>query len=118
MRKAIECPRRSAAGPDKSAAMRRRLTVLDVDPALVNAGARRYRRGRSILRRSPVSRHGVLVAAVLLGSSTADAQPFDPSLFQELRWRCIGPHRGGRTVSAEGVPSQPNVFYIRVNNGG
>ncbi|HKS41479.1 MAG TPA: glycoside hydrolase, partial [Blastocatellia bacterium] len=30
----------------------------------------------------------------------------------------IGPHRGGRTVGATGVPGQPNVFYIGVNNGG
>ncbi|MFL6228378.1 MAG: VPS10 domain-containing protein [Pyrinomonadaceae bacterium] len=30
----------------------------------------------------------------------------------------IGPFRGGRTVGATGVPSQPNVFYIGVNNGG
>lgn len=35
-----------------------------------------------------------------------------------MQWRCIGPHRGGRTVGAVGVPSQPNVFYIGVNNGG
>ena len=43
---------------------------------------------------------------------------FDSSLFNMMRWRCIGPHRGGRTVGAVGVPSQPNVFYIGVNNGG
>lgn len=30
----------------------------------------------------------------------------------------IGPFRGGRTVGAVGVRSQPNVFYIGVNNGG
>ena len=30
----------------------------------------------------------------------------------------IGPHRGGRTVGAVGVPQQPSVFYIGVNNGG
>ena len=30
----------------------------------------------------------------------------------------IGPFRGGRTVGAVGVPSQPGVFYIGVNNGG
>ena len=35
-----------------------------------------------------------------------------------MKWRCIGPHRGGRTVGAVGVPQQPNVFYIGVNNGG
>src|SRR3982750_2995613 len=42
----------------------------------------------------------------------------DTSLFSMLRWRMIGPHRGGRTVGAVGVPQQPNVFYIGVNNGG
>src|SRR6187549_2761414 len=36
----------------------------------------------------------------------------------QMRWRHIGPFRGGRTVAAVGIPSQPNVFYIGVNNGG
>jgi photosystem II stability/assembly factor-like uncharacterized protein len=35
-----------------------------------------------------------------------------------MKWRMIGPFRGGRTVGAAGIPSQPNVFYIGVNNGG
>ncbi len=39
-------------------------------------------------------------------------------VFDASRWRMIGPHRGGRTVGAVGVPQQPNVFYIGVNNGG
>ncbi len=30
----------------------------------------------------------------------------------------IGPFRAGRTVGAVGVPTQPNVFYTGVNNGG
>ena len=30
----------------------------------------------------------------------------------------IGPHRGGRTVGAAGIPEMPNVFYVGVNNGG
>lgn len=46
------------------------------------------------------------------------AQQIDPSFLQSLRWRNIGPHRGGRTVGAVGIPQQPNVFYIGVNNGG
>src|SRR6186997_3340849 len=45
-------------------------------------------------------------------------QTIDPNLFNSMQWRCIGPHRGGRTVGAVGVPQQPNVFYIGVNNGG
>ena len=59
-----------------------------------------------------------LVFASLLSSGWSAAQPLDPALFSELRWRCIGPFRGGRTVGATGVPGQPNVFYIGVNNGG
>jgi len=30
----------------------------------------------------------------------------------------IGPFRAGRTVGAVGIPSQPNVFFVGVNNGG
>src|SRR5438552_311337 len=45
-------------------------------------------------------------------------QTLDPSMYQSMRWRMIGPFRAGRTVGASGVPSQPNVFYIGVNNGG
>ena len=50
--------------------------------------------------------------------SLAVAQQYDASLFAGLHWRLIGPFRGGRTVGATGVPGQPNVLYIGVNNGG
>ncbi|MFM1757037.1 MAG: hypothetical protein RL621_2026, partial [Bacteroidota bacterium] len=46
------------------------------------------------------------------------AQTMDQSLFAGLKYRNIGPHRAGRTVGISGVVSQPNVFYIGVNNGG
>jgi photosystem II stability/assembly factor-like uncharacterized protein len=67
-------------------------------------------------------RNSILIAfaATISGAfaSLGFAQQFGPNLYQNLRWRCIGPHRGGRTVGATGVPGQPNVFYIGVNNGG
>jgi len=44
--------------------------------------------------------------------------PFAPGLFSEIRWRHIGPFRGGRTKALAGVPSQPNIFYIGPVNGG
>jgi photosystem II stability/assembly factor-like uncharacterized protein len=49
---------------------------------------------------------------------SALSQSVDRSLYQSMRWRMIGPFRAGRTVGAAGIPSQPNVFYIGVNNGG
>ncbi len=48
----------------------------------------------------------------------SSAQSYDPAFFNCMKWRMVGPYRGGRTVGACGVPSQPNVFYIGVNNGG
>ena len=46
------------------------------------------------------------------------SQAVDRSFFQSIRWRMIGPFRAGRTVGAVGIPTQPNVFFIGVNNGG
>jgi photosystem II stability/assembly factor-like uncharacterized protein len=63
----------------------------------------------------------LLCAAVLLvvsGQLLAADPPLDPKLYASLRWRMIGPFRAGRTVGAAGIPGQPNVFYIGVNNGG
>ncbi|HWX94721.1 MAG TPA: hypothetical protein VNY29_18980, partial [Terriglobales bacterium] len=50
--------------------------------------------------------------------ASASAQSFPPTLYQGMRWRMIGPFRGGRTVAITGIPGKPNVFYIGVNNGG
>src|SRR5262245_15565394 len=45
-------------------------------------------------------------------------EPLGPKYYSSLRWRMIGPFRGGRTVGATGVPGRPNLFYVGVNNGG
>ncbi len=58
------------------------------------------------------------IVAVICTINSLNAQPYNPALFNSMQWRMIGPHRGGRTVGAVGVPQQPNVFYIGVNNGG
>src|SRR5205807_3689452 len=55
---------------------------------------------------------------VFLLATTLGAQNFAPNLYSGLQWRDIGPFRGGRTVGAAGIPSQSNVFFIGVNNGG
>ena len=36
----------------------------------------------------------------------------------DMRWRMIGPFRGGRTRAATGVSGQPNVFYVGQVDGG
>jgi photosystem II stability/assembly factor-like uncharacterized protein len=55
---------------------------------------------------------------LMVGSLALFGQGLDPKLYAGLRWRHIGPFRAGRTVAATGVPGQPSVFYVAVNNGG
>ena len=64
------------------------------------------------------SKKALFLLATLVTSVSLLAQTMDNSLFSGLRYRNIGPHRAGRTVGITGVASQPNVFYIGVNNGG
>jgi photosystem II stability/assembly factor-like uncharacterized protein len=41
-----------------------------------------------------------------------------PDLLKELRFRLIGPFRGGRVVAVAGVSSEPNVYYFGASGGG
>ncbi|HEY6426006.1 MAG TPA: hypothetical protein VIX84_02130, partial [Acidimicrobiales bacterium] len=57
-------------------------------------------------------------AFVLSLAGPLPAQQYPATLYQGMRWRMIGPFRGGRTRAATGVPNQPNVFYMGQVNGG
>ena len=59
-----------------------------------------------------------LLAAIGLVFSAAATGQDVTSLYGDMHWRMIGPFRGGRTVAGTGIPSQPCVFLIGVNNGG
>jgi photosystem II stability/assembly factor-like uncharacterized protein len=51
-------------------------------------------------------------------ASADAAQQLDSKLFQEMRWRSIGPFRGGRALAVTGVRGQPDVFYFGAVGGG
>ena len=57
-------------------------------------------------------------AVCVMVANHAAAQQIPESTYQEMRWRMIGPARGGRTRAACGVAGQPNVFYMGAVNGG
>ncbi|HZM87569.1 MAG TPA: glycosyl hydrolase [Blastocatellia bacterium] len=46
------------------------------------------------------------------------AKPYDPSLFNALRWRSIGPNRGGRSITCAGSTSRPFEYYFGAVGGG
>ena len=42
----------------------------------------------------------------------------NPALFRGMKYRLVGPSRGGRVTTVTGVPSQPRTFYMGVASGG
>jgi photosystem II stability/assembly factor-like uncharacterized protein len=59
------------------------------------------------------------LAVLLLASATvAKTATVDPSLFQDLQWRSVGPFRGGRVLAVEGDPRDAKRFYFGAVNGG
>ncbi len=62
----------------------------------------------------------VLLAGIMSLSLAlpASAQQLPENLYQGMRWRMIGPFRGGRTRAVAGVPQKPNVLYFGQVDGG
>jgi len=42
----------------------------------------------------------------------------DPTFWQALRWRCLGPSRGGRVIAVAGDPNDVATFYFGAVAGG
>jgi photosystem II stability/assembly factor-like uncharacterized protein len=42
----------------------------------------------------------------------------DESQYAAMRWRLLGPHRGGRVTSVAGVPGDPTTYYMGLPGGG
>src|ERR1700691_1262684 len=60
----------------------------------------------------------IFTFTVLLCTIAAAAQPVPPELISGLKWRMIGPFRGGRVVAVAGVPGDSTTFYFGSVNGG
>ena len=52
------------------------------------------------------------------GDVPAVVNPVDPKTYGGMKWRLIGPFRGGRALAVTGVPSQPDTFYFGAVAGG
>lgn len=61
----------------------------------------------------------LLLSAIILSPLQASAQnQFDTNLFSAMRWRLVGPFRGGRVTAVAGLPGDPNTFYFGTPGGG
>src|SRR5260370_4876813 len=59
-----------------------------------------------------------LYGTLRMAASPQTAQHIDARLFQELRWRLIGPSRGGRALAVAGGRGEPEVFFFGSGGGG
>ena len=60
----------------------------------------------------------VSAAAIFCAQPAFSQQQDSQSLFPEMQWRMIGPHRGGRVLPALGVPGKPNEYLFGAVGGG
>src|SRR5262245_9524966 len=58
------------------------------------------------------------VRAVEQSPPVSAANPSERRAFQDLRWRNVGPTRGGRVTAIAGVRSQPCTYYMGATGGG
>ena len=63
----------------------------------------------------------VVAAATVMPAAGAQEEGggFDPeAYFSSMRWRNIGPTRGGRSVAVAGVVQDPQTYYFGSTGGG
>jgi photosystem II stability/assembly factor-like uncharacterized protein len=59
-----------------------------------------------------------LTLLTLAFSTLGVAETYNPALWSGMRYREIGPFRGGRVTAVTGVPSEPFTFYMGSTGGG
>jgi photosystem II stability/assembly factor-like uncharacterized protein len=77
----------------------------------------------TVLAARPAEAQGVAAAAQVPfphgHSGLAQGQgTLSPAAYSELRWRLVGPFRGGWATMAASVPGQPDTFYFSGAGGG
>ena len=52
------------------------------------------------------------------GPKVSDVATYNPERFAAMRYRMVGPARGGRVTAVAGVPQEPSTFYFGSTGGG
>ncbi len=60
----------------------------------------------------------LVVNNVLQAQSQAEKPIVSEQFYEKLKWRNIGPNRGGRSLGCSGSPGRPNEYYFGATGGG
>ena len=63
-------------------------------------------------------RAAALILLSVFCQSAWAAEQYNESLFKGMKWRSVGPYRGGRVLAVAGVPGDPTTFYFGGVGGG
>ncbi len=69
-------------------------------------------------QRGGSGRTGGAPARTAASAATPTSEAVPPSTFAALRWRMVGPARGGRVTTVTGVDQDPFTFYFGSTGGG
>ena len=67
---------------------------------------------------SPTVGQSTTTGSMATAAKAENKGQFDEKLWSGMKWREIGPFRGGRGVAIEGVPGEPNTYYFGAVAGG
>jgi photosystem II stability/assembly factor-like uncharacterized protein len=59
-----------------------------------------------------------LVSFFLPFAANSAAQRVEPNLYSGMKWRMIGPYRGGKVNAVAGIPGDASTYYFGANGGG
>ena len=60
----------------------------------------------------------VLVVAWMVPAAAQQGSTVDPGLYSGMRWRSVGPARGGRSLATSGSDARPNEYWFGATGGG
>jgi len=63
-------------------------------------------------------RFALAAAVAFTVFAATERATYNPALWSGMKYRMIGPERGGRVTTVTGVPSQPYTFYMGSTGGG
>ena len=55
---------------------------------------------------------------ILAQKTKPKAETYQEDIYKGVKWRLVGPFRGGRSGTAVGVPGQPKLYYMGTAGGG
>src|SRR5437660_11031011 len=70
------------------------------------------------MTRTRVNAALLFIFTMVLAVTAVYGQQYDPARMKGMKWRLVGPFRGGRVLAVTGVPGDPYTFYFGGVAGG